>query len=260
MTRLLTAILAALLLVLPAAGPDGAGAAERLGIVLLHGKDGTARAKSPIGRLAYTLGGSYRVVTPDMPWSRFKRFDRTLEASFEMIDEAVAKLKRGGATRIVVGGHSLGANVALAYAGRRTGLAGIVMIAPGHRPDAMRANDDALAAARTLIAEGRPDARVAIRDFNQGRRSERSLPAAVALSWFSPDGLAVMQNTAPDVSPGTPVLWIIGRQDPLLPWGRSLIYDRLPDHPKNAYVVVPGGHMATPTRGAERIGNWLRGL
>jgi fermentation-respiration switch protein FrsA (DUF1100 family) len=63
----------------------------------------------------------------------------------------------------------------------------------------------------------------------------------VAISWFDPDGLAVMENAAPKLQPDTPVLFIIGEQDMLHPEGKSLIFEKLPQHPKNAYTVVPGG-------------------
>jgi fermentation-respiration switch protein FrsA (DUF1100 family) len=82
----------------------------------------------------------------------------------------------------------------------------------------------------------------------------------VAISWFDPDGLAVMENAAPKLQPDTPVLFIIGEQDMLHPEGKSLIFEKLPQHPKNAYTVVPGGHKATPTKGKSEIAAWLKGL
>jgi len=89
-------------------------AGEKIGVVLMHGKNRTASEKSPIGKLAYALEvADFIVVAPDMPWSRSRGFDRTYAETMAEIDRAVANLKDKGATKIVVGGHSLGANAAL---------------------------------------------------------------------------------------------------------------------------------------------------
>ena len=236
-------------------------AADGVGVVLMHGKDGSVKPRSPIGKLESKLEGDFEVKALDMPWSKTNGFNKTLEDCFAKIDKAVENLKNGGATNVVVGGHSLGAAVALAYATQHPGLAGILLIAPGHRPD-LRASDNeaALAKAKALIGKGNGNDEVQIFDTNQGRKITRSLKADIAVGFYDPGGLAVMQNAAPKVSPGTPVLWIIGEQDRLHPEGRSLIYDKISDTSKNAYVVVPGGHRATPVKGAKKIKEWLNSL
>ena len=104
-----------------------AGAGDKVGVVLMHGKNRTAKAKSPIGKLMYELEvADFIVIAPDMPWSRTRGFDKTYVESMAEIDKAVAKLRDKGATKIVVGGHSIGANAALGYGARREGLAGIL--------------------------------------------------------------------------------------------------------------------------------------
>lgn len=236
-------------------------AGDKVGVVLMHGKDGTAKQKSPIGKLASYLSSDFEVEAPDMPWSRSNRFNGTLEEAFARIDKAVADLKDDGATKIVVGGHSMGAATALAYATQRPGLAGVLMMAPGHRPDTYEdQNAKALDKARALIAAGTPEEEVDIYDVNQGARISRSLDADVALSWFDPAGLAVMQNAAPKLQPDTPVLFIIGEKDRLHPTGESLIFAKLPAHARSAYTVVPGGHKATPMKGKSEIKDWLNSL
>jgi len=86
-------------------------AGEKIGVVLMHGKNRTASEKSPIAKFAYALEVADFIVAE--------------------IDRAVANLKDKGASKIVVGGHSLGANAALGCGARREGLAGILAIAPG---------------------------------------------------------------------------------------------------------------------------------
>jgi len=236
-------------------------AADGVGVVLMPGKDGSVKPRSPIGQLELKLRDDFEVKALDMPWSRSNGFNKSLEECFKKIDRAVENLKREGAVKIIIGGHSLGAAVALAYATQRPGLTGILMIAPGHRPDRLASeNEAALSKAKALIGKGDGNDEVQIFDINQGSKITRSLKAVIALGFFDPEGLVVMQNAAPKVSPGTPVFWIVGEQDRFHPTGRSLIYNKIPDNPKNAYVVVPGGHRATPTKGAKKIKEWLNSL
>jgi len=111
-------------------------AEEKVGVLLMHGKWGTSLPRSPIGKLAEALESEgYLVAAPDMPWSRDRGYDKTYEESMSEIDEIVKELRNRGATKIVVGGHSIGANAALGYGARREGLAGILAIAPGHIPE-----------------------------------------------------------------------------------------------------------------------------
>ncbi|MEK9671969.1 MAG: hypothetical protein VW268_05630 [Rhodospirillaceae bacterium] len=89
--------------------------ADGVGVILMHGKNGTNRPGSPVGK----LGGDFKVDVPEMLWSRDRDFDKTLSDAFKEIDAAVARLKDAGATKVVIGGHSLGAAAALAYASQR---------------------------------------------------------------------------------------------------------------------------------------------
>ncbi len=250
--------LALALIVFPA---QQSHADKATGIVLMHGKDGMGTSNSIVGKLADRLSSDFTVRTPEMPWSRDNSLNQTLENSFRQIDAAVAELKAAGATKIVIGGHSMGAAAALAYATAHPELAGVLMMAPGHRPD-LHASKTAsvLAQARDLVAAGKPHDTVEIMDFNQGKKSTRVVEAEIAISWFDPNGMAVMQNAAPKLSPDIPVLFILGEEDALLSVGKSLIYDKLPANPKSAYAVVPGGHMQTPIKGAGEIKAWLNHL
>ena len=240
----------------PHAAADG-----KTGIVVMHGKDGSAKPGSPIGGLVNYLGDDFLVEAPNMPWSRRNALNRTLEESFAEIDQAVARLKSLGADKIVVGGHSMGAAAALAYATERSGLAGVVLMAPGHRPDVWSGkNRHFLSNARELVAAGKSKETVDIYDKNQGKLFTRRVAAEVAVSWFDPDGLAVMQNAAAKLPEGTPVLIIIGEDDGFRPKVEGEVFDKLPAHPKNAFLVIGGGHKQTPEKGKSEIAAWLNGL
>ena len=86
---------------------------ETIGVVLMHGKAGTSSPSSPTGVLSEHLEGSgLLVVAPDMPWSEERVLDQSYEDAMQEIDTIVQGLRDKGATRIVVGGHSMGATTA----------------------------------------------------------------------------------------------------------------------------------------------------
>jgi len=239
-------------------------AGETIGIVLMHGKAGTTKPKSPIGVLASFLEDKGILVsTPEMPWSRDRILEKSYEDSMAEIDDAVNELKGNGATKIVVGGHSMGANAAIGYGARREGLAGIVAMAPGHIPEdesyqSYLENDWKRAMA--MVDAGKGDESAAFNDRNQGEMSKIDATAAVYLSWFDPNGPAVMPKNTAALKPGTPLMWIVGEKDGMYDRGEGYAFNKVPAHDNNAYVVVPGGHKATPKKGKKEILNWLKRL
>lgn len=237
-------------------------AADRIGVVLMHGKGG--RPGLVIDGLAGKLSAAgFLVEAPEMPWSRTRIYDRDYEESMAEIDVAVAKLKAKGATRIVVAGQSMGANAAIGYGARRDGLAAVVAIAPGHAPENQffrRKLGKDVAKAKELVAAGKGEETVSVGDINQSDYSPRILRARIYVSWFDPDGPAVMPRNAARLKPGAAFLWVVGEQDRILQRGEGYVFGRVPPHPKNAYVVVPGGHMDTPDTGGDKIVAWLKGL
>lgn len=234
------------------------------GVVLLHGKGGTARPRSPAGKLAASLrAAGFLVATPDMPWSRSRYLAKDYEESLKEIDAAVAGLKRKGAGTIVVGGHSMGGNAALGYGARRDGLAGIMVLAPGHIPDDLgyqtTLNNDYLRA-REMVANGFGDTAGEFNDNNQGERRSILVKAGIYLSWFDPLGPATMPKNAENLIAGTALLWVVGGNDPMRLKGESYAFIRAPAHPENLYLEVRGGHKETPTVAAQQIIDWLKRL
>jgi len=104
------------------------------GVVFLHGKGVFVGAFDGGIPGALEAEGAL-VASPEMPWSFKRLYGATFEAAMLEIDTAVAGLKAKGAAGIVVIVHSLGANAAIAYAARRSGVAAVVALAPGHLPD-----------------------------------------------------------------------------------------------------------------------------
>ncbi|MBI3452525.1 MAG: alpha/beta hydrolase [Rhodospirillales bacterium] len=239
-------------------------ASERLGVVMMHGKWATPGPRTPVGRLAAALKNAGLLVDmPEMPWSRSRAYDRDYEGAMTEIDAAVARLRAGGAGRVAVAGHSLGANAAIGYGARRTGIAGIVALAPGHRPesrDFLAGIEDDLIKAREMVAAGKGDETVEFADRNQGRSGVVRATARAYVSFFEPAGPAAMPKNAAALKAGTPLLWMVGAEDSVSRLGPDYAFAKAPPHPKSAYVTVGGGHRDTPEIGAQQVAEWLGGL
>ncbi|MCB1888985.1 MAG: hypothetical protein KDH20_15355, partial [Rhodocyclaceae bacterium] len=160
--------------------------------------------------------------------------------------------------RVLLAGHSLGANAALAAA-RRSPVDALALIAPGHLPDRLFAaghTAEALEIARAA-APGRP---IRLPDFNQGQSRPLRFDPAIWLSYFDPDGAAVMPRSARALAPPRPVLWASARHDPLAGGGRAYAFDLLPAHPQNFWLELDAGHVDAPARAAAPLADWLQSL
>ena len=111
-----------------------------------------------------------------------------------------------------------------------------------------------------MVAAGKGGDEGEFKDSNQGRSSTLSTTAEIYLSWFDAEGPAVMPINAGNLKAGTPLMWIISENDGMAERGEDYAFAKGPAHDKNAYVVIGGGHKATPTKGAKKIIRWLKGL
>lgn len=233
-----------------------------VGIVLLHGK--WDRPPTHILALARTLESSgFRVATPTMPWSLSRGYDADYPAALEEIDAAVKSLREQGAKHIVVGGQSFGANAVIAYAGSGREVDGIMAIGPGHTPDRSifrKQVAGSVELAQKMIAEGKGAESATFDDLNQGKTRSFRMSAKTYLSYFDPAGLASMPKSAAAIRKPAPFLLIIGTQDPLFAAGEDYIFNKVPKHPNNQYVVVQSNHLNTPAVAVPEIVKWLKAL
>lgn len=233
-------------------------AGEDLGVVLMHGKWGTPDRGIPELASALEWAG-IRVETPEMPWSESRHYDKDYEEAMNEIDAAVEKLKERGAKRIVVGGHSMGGNAAVGYAARRDGLAGVIVLAPGHFPGRDTFHKQmgwSYEKAKAMVEAGKGEEAGKFVDVNQGMTENSFAKARVFLSYFDPDGPAVWTNNAPKINPEVPLLLVVGTRDEYAP---RVLY-RGTRHPKDDVVIVDAGHSSTPDRGTDAVKLWLRAL
>jgi len=231
---------------------------KKIGIVLLHGKGGTDKL---VASLAAALkDDGVMVLTPLMPWSRDRIYDKSYEEAMDEIDGHVAALRAAGAQRIVMAGHSLGANAALGFGARRSGLSGIILLAYGHVPG-KRGMAKKLAGsvekAREMIGAGRGEDIADFYDTGGGNSTARG-SAHDIFSWFDPDGPATLSHNAPAVTPNTPVLCVDGQHDE---WKRcDEILTLVPRHFKNEKTLVDADHVGTPVAAYGVVLNWLQNL
>ena len=239
-------------------GPIALAANADLGVVLLHGKGGLPSGY--IQELATALQSKgFLVSTPTMPWAQDRIYDASFDESMIEIDREVESLRSKGAKFIVVAGHSLGANVALGYAASRNGVSGIIALSPAHTPEqqgfSKRVGPD-LSRARSLLAAGKGKEKQRFTDVNQGQRLEVTATAEVYLSWFDPDGPAVMPRSAASFKVPTPLLLVVGSGDR----GKDYLFDKAPPHLKSRFVNVPVDHFAVPSAAIEEVVTWLGSL
>ena len=159
--------------------------------------------------------------------------------------------------------------MALAYGGQRD-VDGIVALAPGFHvelqarlfPDVLPKQ---LARARALVAAGRGDERVSFtginccfifRDF--------ATTAATYVSWHDPEGPGRVDRNAARVKPGTSVLLVYGRDDPIYgAFARArLRYDdyvwtRLAAGVPRRRLIVDADHVGVPTAAVAPLMQWL---
>ena len=236
-----------------------------LGVVYLHGK-GSWPGGLNGGILSALKEEGALVATPEMPWSFHRRYDATYDQALAEIDSAIAALKTDGAHRIVLIGVSLGANAAIGYAARHSELAGVVALAPGHLPDVgnMRSFvSDAVARAKTLIVEGKGNVPQSFPDMAQGIPLTATATPTVYLSWFDPEGPAVIPKNAAlmGAAPSpVPLLWVVGKLDPIDRRGPEYAFNALARNPKSQYVEVIAGHLTTALVARGHVIDWINAL
>jgi pimeloyl-ACP methyl ester carboxylesterase len=236
-----------------------------VGIVYLHGKGGWPGGLNG-GILKSLEDEGALIATPEMPWSFHRRYAATFDQAMVEIAASVADLKAKGAARIVIIGHSLGANAAIGYAARHPDLAGVVALAPGHLPEAGRMRSfvaDAVVRAKQLIAAGQGDVPQSFPDMAQGIPLPATATPVVYLSMFDPDGPAVIPKNAAAMGAAAapvPLLWIVGKLDPIDRRGPEYAFNAAAKNPKSKYIEVFAGHLTTPLVARKDVVEWINSL
>lgn len=237
-----------------------------LGVVLMHGKQGRPNTPGLNDISPKLVGIGAWVFVPAMPWAGpgWERISVTLDEVHAMIDGFIGQLRGQGAQRIVVGGQSLGANVALSYAVARQNVAACVMLASGHSTGhVFRTYSDVaglLEKAAALVKAGQGNQPFRGTDENQGTRLALDTTAAACLSWMNPRGQAAMEAQAPLLPASISLLMAMGRQDPAFNYNEANVYKPAARNPYGKYIVVDAGHRDTDFAASAQAVNWIAGL
>lgn len=237
-----------------------AASIRQVGVVFMHGKWGSPD-RLVNGLMAALSGKGFVNMAPEMPWSGRRAYDRSVDETMEDLTSIVGELKRQGATRIVVGGHSLGGAFALAYAGRIK-VDGVMVIAPGHNPGAPRfrkllgADVDR---ARAAVAAGKGKDIDTWQDLNVGDRISKVRASANAyLSYMDPDGPMNFLKLASGLKPDTPVLWAAPtREDSSFTTLSLKGYESLPPSPGHRRIEPDSDHLNAPSNVIPDVIDWL---
>jgi len=267
-------LLAAIVLLVPpraaradavACKPSG-NAPTTTGVVLIHGAlDGEGYWLAPLKRKLVAEG--FRVASPEMPWSDRREYDRTYQQSLDQVGAEVKGLAERGARRVVLAGHSIGANAALGYAALRGGVAGVVVIAPGQMPDLPTLQQIVGASvqkAREMVAAGAGSKKEYFKSTLQwhGKLDGAYTTAANYLSYFDPNGDAIFPKNAARLSPQIPLLWIdpAKNDNDTIMVSKAYAFDKAPRNPLSRYILSPSGHLDTPAVSADLVVAWLKCL
>lgn len=248
-----------------ALGTTPAAAQDRIGVLMLHGKNPGSNMDPNFGLMKGNFERQgWLVAFPDMPWSRGRYLDGGLDKALAEMGAHIKSLRDKGATKIVIAGHSMGAPAGMAFAARGGDVDALVLLAPGHIPlgyytyPSLKVVHDSIDEARALVAAGKGDSRERFSDINQGRQQNVVTTARDYLSWFDPTLDAEMSVTAPRIPAKTAVMTVIGEKDPLFRHIKAYFVDKLPANPKNKYLEVSGGHLDTPRVASDEVIAWIK--
>ena len=182
----------------------------------------------------------FLVTSPQCAWSKFKKYSEPVDKSLRScVSPRIKYLKSKGAEKIVVLGKSLGANAAIRAGVIIDGVNAIVAMAPGHRPEKayMREKFSTdVGYARGKVQSGKGKEKGSYLDINQGVEQNIMVSAESYLSWFDPEGKAVMELNAPKIKDNIPFLWIAGEDDMISDGTGKEIFDAVP--PKKCAIPV----------------------
>lgn len=231
---------------------------KQCAVVLMHGKWGNPHYISFFGNQLEPVC-EYKAI--EMPWSKRRNYDEPYPVAIAEIKKQVQNFRQQGFKRVLLAGHSFGANAALAYMTQEDDVDGAIVLAAGHSPSYMYQQGigkEAVDKARALVAAGNGDESLSMEDLNQGKRQHIRMKAEVLLSYFDPHGLGNMTLTSSRFKKAVPVLWVVGTRDPLFPFGTGYAFDKMPRHEASQYLVVDADHASTPDVSVKQVVEWLK--
>ncbi|MCA3236715.1 MAG: alpha/beta fold hydrolase [Curvibacter sp.] len=231
-----------------------------IGVVVMHGKGG--KPDGLVGELASGLAGrGMQVRNLEMPWSGRRNYDVAPEAAEAEVAQALDELRRAGAQRLFLVGHSQGGVFAL-HLGARLPLAGVVAVAPGGNVAAPIYEQQIGAhgaQARELLTAGRGAEVQSFADYEGSKgTTEVRTRADVYWAWFDPAGVMNQERALRALPAQLPVLYVAPTGDyPALRRVNPSLFALLPSQPLTRYLQPDTNHARVPAYAREAIADWL---
>lgn len=229
-------------------------------MVLMHGK---WSSPNNLAVFARNMDAVCDTTLIEMPWSRRRNYDQPYPVAVAEIGAQVKALRDKGYARVLVAGHSFGANGALAYMAQVGDADGVIALAPGHSPETIYrrgTNRAAVEQARALVADGRGADTLDMEDLNVGKTRVIPMRADVLLSYFEPKGWGNFPLSTSRFRKAVPLLWVVGTGDHYFEAGPAMAFDKAPPHPASQYLVVEADHQATPAAATAPVIEWIKAL
>ena len=231
--------------------------------ILIHGK--WSHPNTPLLRILEKelKEKNYIVTKPNMPWSRTRQYDQSYEEALKDLSKIIQKYKKDGVKKIILIGHSVGANAAIAYQSYIGDADAIVAITPGHSPYYMYERNKHHAyivkKAEDKIKKNENKSLINFFDINCGIERKFNSSADIFFSYFNPQGLGHMPTSIKNFKNPTPLLYIEGATDHIRT-GPERIFLKAPHHNLSTYILTSGNHITTPEISSKQIVNWLNFL
>lgn len=237
-----------------------AHAANQMGVVVLHGKQGNPDVEVVAPVITAMRSAGFLVDAPEMPWSGRRIYDATFSQALSEMDQAVDRLRKAGATKVVLAGMSMGGPAVFGYAATRK-VDAVVAWAPAHDPvndPAMRTPRflEAVARAQQLIASGKGDEVESFPEINRDIFTVSASPK-VWLSYWDPDGSNSMPRNAQAFPSAIPVLIVVTSRDPF-PQDEGYLLRKTPPHPLSELLKLSVPHLQVPRAASEQTIAWLK--
>jgi pimeloyl-ACP methyl ester carboxylesterase len=250
-----------------------ARADDKIGIVLMHGKQGTPLGIAPPGSNRPPAGGQlvdaltsagYLVTQPEMCWSRNRSLDKPFAECLTEIDSALADLKKKGATAFIVAGLSQGGLAAIAYGARHSDILGVIAYAAADDPVGkarLSAVARAIDKAKQMVANGAGGETSSFDDVNTGPQGSFSMSlrttADIYLSFYAPDAETGIARNMANLK--VPILWVYSENDPSQR-NATNFFAKAPPNPLNRQVTVFANHVETVNAGRAATLAWIADL
>lgn len=228
----------------------------------MHGK--WSSPNTPVLRLLEKrlLEENFQVDKPTMAWSRHSNYNRSYHNVLNDLSNKIKEYKQKNIQKIILMGHSIGANACFAYQAEYNDADAIVAITPGHYPEYFVRNNRheyLIKKVEDKINKNLNRELIKFEDINCHHRRTFELEAEIFYSYFNPRGLGNMSRSASSIKKSIPVLYIEGATDHVRT-GPDHVFSKLPYHQRNRYKILKNNHNDAPEASRDLIIEWLNSL